>query len=258
VRSSQQTAWQTGALIDFALDDPRGLESVVDLKLAKGVVRSLALHLKTADLLERINGSLYAGELLAYLPNVFGCTKDALQPVVDILVAEELGKWDDCDLRKFSDAYWQILVGERLSRKDTRRAWDETKKAYRGLRPMTFDNLIDAMKEPPLHGLPQELAASRRHCADCIKAVYAALYQDNLVKLVSNDPLTRDELLVWADRVQRHDPIPGELFARAFAEKNLFGTISQMIIAIAGHFSAERNARRKRNIERAAAKQPQQ
>ncbi len=246
MKSPQQPeSWQTCALIALALEDPRGLESVVDFQLSKTVVEGLARQLSIGDLLERINGSLYSGELLAYLPKALGPTKESLQPVVDALLSDDFGKWDDCDLRKFADAYWKAMVGERLARGDIRRAWDNAKKAFRGFSVLEY--AIEAAHEVPSHGEPQELAASRRHCVDFIKTVYEILYKQGLVPLVSNALLTKSEMAAWTGRAPRKEPLPGELFARVFAEKGTFGPISQMIVAIACYFAEQRDAKRQKH-----------
>lgn len=266
------------AMVDVATEETHGLDAITNLNISKRVVRELARKLSTAALLERIKHSRFNNELLGFLPHVFGHNRKGLHPVAEILLKSEDDEWDNSELRKFADTYWGIVVHGYVMNGDYRRAWDEIRRAFRGLSPTEPANSFELYP----HGEARQLAASRDYLSTLIAELYAALYSKAKVQLVSDSavpfqsvierypgarnayylprgwPYSRGEvkpriLEGWRD-------LPGKNFASEFGiwrdeetRDTMVGPVAQMVFEIARYFSAKRDAKRKRKFEQAVA-----
>jgi hypothetical protein len=261
------------AMVDVATEDTHGLDAITNLSITKRVVRELARKLSTVALLERIKHSRFSNELLGFLPHVLGHSREMLHPVAEILLKSEDDEWDDSKFRQFADTYWGIIVHGYIANGDHRRAWDEIRKAFRGLNPT---ERVDQFESYP-HGEARQLAASYDYLRTLIAELYAALYSKAKVELVSDSPVLFKSVIerypgardayymsrgsdVRPRVLEGKRDLPGQNFASEFGiwrdketDKTMVSPSAQMVFEIARYFSAKRDAKRKRKFKQAVA-----
>lgn len=239
------------ALRDIALEEPHGLSDIEDLTTAKRVVSQIAPRLTIDQLLERISHSPYTFELLRFLPHVYGSMKEQLRPVVDLLLEKGSRYFDSDALGEFADLYWQAVVNERIARKDYRRAYDDIKRAFRGMRADPEAIPGDALYYPPKNGVPEDMATSPQCTKQMLHRLHAAMREAELIE---------DVLVTAKQRWPYFSDAPGMLFAagvggREWTEQHDTTLCDMQIMAIARYLNSERNDSRKRRRAAMAERQ---
>ncbi len=227
------------AIRDIALVEPHGLSDIEDLTTAKRVVSQIALRLTIDQLLERISHSPYTVELLRFLPHVYGSMKEQLRPVFDLLLEKGSRYFDSDALGEFADLYWQAVVNERIIRKDYRRAYDDIKRAFRGMRDA---ELIEDVLVTAKNGVPEDMAISPQCTKQMLHRLHAAMRDAELIE---------DVLVTAKQNWPYFSDAPGMLFAagvggREWTEQHDTTLCDMQIMAIARYLNSERNDSRKR------------
>lgn len=219
----------------MAKEEERIFSYVDDPETAKRMLVCVHRKLSLDELLERMSYSSHGTVLLAKLPQLVGMTPEALHPVMKLL-QENYYDWRHASLEGFTDRYWEVVIRDRIQRGDTRRAWDEVKKAI-----FREDNF----------GIGSRLAET------FAIEIYAAVEAREGVA-----PALPEETLTFA----RTKAIPAigilRTLYRGFPEPDAFGKPmirwgttfppkelsegQRKIMALAGHFARKRNARRKK------------
>jgi hypothetical protein len=223
--------------------DSNGLVIIDDLTIAKTVVSSIAHQLPQEELLERIGHSRFPVELLQYLPHVYGSLNEQLRPVAELLLKSGEKYFDLDALRGFADVYWLNVVRERISNKDFSRAFDELKRAFRGMEAEETWWPANNCK-PPVHGSPQKLAASLDCVCRLVQELHAAMYKSGVLPDILGTP-----------RPLVTTKTGGILFATAikgYSEKRspVFTLVGLQTVAIAKYLNAQRSEVRKEKKER--------
>ncbi len=228
------------ALLDLALEDERALESSAGgFARHNAVVRALALKLKPVELIDRIKYSPFASSLMEEVPSILGASDEALEEVMQIL-RETHESWPGGGYHGFISAYWRIRTMKWIALHDYRRAWDDIKKAvmvddHDPLRPSnhsTFLNILRLAQAMRLKGLiDYRIHDGINYPKEVVLPGLRVLRQlyPNLCESISSGE-------------------PTYLRAGFYT----FDESQQAILAIAAHFAQERNAKRKKRLERAA------
>jgi len=233
-------------MVDEALHGDSVLRDFTDVTSAQAVLAGIARHTKPCDVLRQVATSDVMEDLIKHLPTVYGRTRQELEPLVECVLAD-IKSWDELCLdgsflEVFADTFWRTTVCERL-KGDERRAWEDIKRAYRGLVPKESE--LRPKKEDIFgmaHGSPEQLTASPKVVAELIGTLYEWLARRKLVPIslgtVSLENLRREES--WRRRNLKG--IPGTVFAREMLNHGQV-TAATQVLEIAEYFAEQRKVR---------------
>ena len=263
------------ALTDMAADDPRGLESITDQKTAQMVLKNLYSKLTTEELLERIKHSSQQGLLMQQLFKMMHRSSAALQETILQKLEAEQGEWDGEAIEAFTDTYWKISIGEKTSREEFRSAWQEIRKAYRGLPRKKEERLSEDPFAPAEYGGWENFSPSMETIEALIAELYQKMAEKQLVAPLASDEMSVEEYvrtLPEQDRTSYYIPtgkpaadgrtmrphlsgftksVAGQSFAENFMSGGRLTTAAQMVLAISAYLEARSNEKRKERYEAA-------
>lgn len=173
--------------------------------------------------------------------------------VTDILKKADLGDLfqqcpslsdEDHPLReKLIDAYWERRIRWFIGRGDLRRAWDELNKARPRI-PIQQDFVV-ADEPHETEGMGR--TANLQMLARLVNELFATMVTQDLLSPITNQERERVEHEL---RSTGSKPVSGIGFAKLFVVFSNSATVASKILAIAKHFSAQKNLRRQqRNKE---------
>lgn len=246
----------TRGMVDEALHGDSVLRDFTDVASAQAVLAGIARHTKPCDVLRQIATSEVMEDLIKHLPTVYGRTRQELEPLLECVLAD-INSWDELCLdgdysflETFANTFWCTTVCERLKRGgDERRAWEDIKRAYRGLVPKESE--LKPNKEDIFgmaHGSPEQITASPKAVAELVGTLYEWLAQRKLVPIslgtVSLENLRREES--WQQRNLKG--IPGTVFAREMLNHGEEAAASQ-VLEIAEYFAEQRKVRARKRAQ---------
>jgi len=237
------------AMVDCAIEEEDGLESIDNLEVLKVVFRKMARSMGTRSSLRRIPTSAHPDALAGIMLMEYISTEEELD-----LLAEILFEYDElfsaAALEPFVDAYRARDLRAHLRYGNYRHAWEDLDKAYFGL--------SDGAPEEgalPSAGMVFEMAASASTVRALIEEIHQHMCGRGLVAPITEDFIEKPASDTHFPRGERE--VPGWKFAVAMGASQASGVnrTGQMILAIKRRLCDERNATRSaRALRRKAAK----
>jgi hypothetical protein len=232
-------------MIDQAISDPRGLESIGDITLLKKVFCSVVERLPAKQILVRLRYSAHPLELLLYLHEVAYLRPGVFDQLAGCLV-EELSGYEEGEAELLVDGYRSVRVLDRLKRGDHRRAWDELRDAFKGI--------TDEPRDPtdPKHGTAYQVAATLDTICKLVEQIHAHMVGKGLVEPLVKRYIESPDPHWYSGIISK---VPGYAFGCAIDRPvaGMIGPHCIMVLAIVAALNKERNGKRqKRTAEKVA------
>jgi hypothetical protein len=276
----------SAAFVDFLMEEPDGLEQAETYEEAEAAMLELSHRMTPQEVVRRLCSSCYGDKLLKRLASKYadtGMWGDFIQGVLLIPVERWCGRsgiecfctdtaseifagdplfgntlvngglpireQEDHPLWRVADpdAYWEYVVMTRLEDKDFARAYDEIRRAHRGIRVPSIPPAKDPVKALAEWRGSFRMTATRTTLAELIHRLHRLMRLKDLVPVVHEG----DEAVSCSSNA------PGYTFAVALSHGgtdartrgDVFSSTGRMVLYIAKHIAGERNDKRKKRRE---------
>ncbi|MDB5237694.1 MAG: hypothetical protein JWL88_796 [Parcubacteria group bacterium] len=234
------------SLVDLVSEDPENISSLSNLETAKAIIRHIAPPVAKLDwLLVRIMESMYPSELLALLPEIYGREYAQLRLLVEALGEKNMGLPEDA-LETIADAYWSVVVRERIVRRDYRRAWDEIRRSFHGFRYEAFE-AYEMMRTPVRY--QNHMGASLECIESLIRELYIAMLAENLVP---EDPWYEKVIVKLNDSFSKPSGIIFAMGINAYHKRDHIFTPTGMRVLRISEYAG--NLRKKKRVQQTERK----
>jgi hypothetical protein len=226
------------AMVHAGGDDGCGLHGIRDITLAKTIVSRMGGHGNVQTMLRCVAASHYPKELLLHLMKERASSTSGLLEFIREF--EQVYPELDFDEDPYDDVYaqyWRLRIGERISRRDFKRAWELVKKSPQGF--------TDTVSIPPV-----PVAVSVELVLDLYEALCTMTKMERIDEqsTASMAAPTRDERKGYAEAdLKRH---PGLEFAHAIGgvTPSKITVLGRKVIAMQRHFNTLRRSKQKKQL----------